>query len=121
MSSVIQSTLLASALVHDLELHLLDLCQALPLPADEVIHLFVQVLDLELGLQVDLVVVERPQAILRLLPLLAHHDDRRLQSGHARQDQIQQDEGVGIERFALTDHRVDGDPHSQRPGPFPGR
>src|SRR5256886_3165156 len=44
-----------AGLVHDLELHLLDLGEPLPLPGDQVIHLLVQVPDLELRPEVDAV------------------------------------------------------------------
>ena len=87
-------------LVHDFELHLLDLGQSLELLRDQVVDLLVQLPDFEFGLEVDLIVVERAQPVLRLLPLLAHHDDRRLDRGDGRQDQIEQDEGIAVERAA---------------------
>ena len=90
------------ALLHDFELQLLYFRQPLPLLVDQVIDFFVQMPDLELGLEVDLVVVERAQAILRLQPLLAHHDDGCLDGGEARQDQVEQDERIRIERLPAT-------------------
>src|SRR6266849_714944 len=71
----------AAGLVHDLELNLLDLGEPLPLPGDQVIHLLVQVPDLELRLEIDAVIALGPQPVLRLEPLLAHHDDGRLDRG----------------------------------------
>jgi hypothetical protein len=51
----------------------------------------VQLADLQLGLQVYLVVVLGPEAVLGLLSVLAHHDHRRLDRRQAREDKIQQD------------------------------
>src|SRR5262245_14071847 len=70
--------------LHDLELDLLNFREPFPLSRQDVIDLFVQMTDLELGLQVHAIVVLRPQAILRLLPLLAHHDDGCLDCGQTR-------------------------------------
>jgi hypothetical protein len=64
--------------VHRFQLHLLDFRQSLPLSGYQVIHLFVEVPDFKFGLEVDAIVALRPHAIFHLLPLLAHHDDRRL-------------------------------------------
>src|SRR5512132_3986510 len=65
--------------LHDLKLDLLNLGEPFPLAGDQVIDLFMQMADFQLGLEVDAVVVLRTKAVLRLLPLLAHHDDRRLE------------------------------------------
>ena len=93
--------------------NLLDLGQPLPLPVDEVVHLLVQVADLELGLEVDPVVVLRAQPVLRLLPLLAHHDDRRLHRGQAGEHQVEQDERIGIERRLRRGPDVERDTASE--------
>ena len=53
-------------------LDLLDFQEPMPLVIDQLIHLPVQVADLELGLQIDLVVVLGPQPILDFLPILTH-------------------------------------------------
>jgi hypothetical protein len=48
-----------------------------------------------------------------LAAVLRHHDDGRLDGGNQRQEQVQQDEGVGIEGLASgaeQQHRVDHDP-----------
>src|SRR6266852_4650070 len=103
----------AARLVHDLKLHLLDLGEALPLPGDQVIHLLVQVPDLELRLEVDAVIAFRPQPVLGLEALLAHHDDGSLDRGEARQDQVEQNIGIGIEALAARYRLVEYDPHRQ--------
>jgi len=61
------------------------------------VHLLVQMPDFQLRLEVDLVVVARAGAVLRLLPLLAHHDHRCLHRREAGQREIEQDERVGVE------------------------
>jgi len=53
-------------------LDLLDFQEPMPLVIDQLIHLPVHVADLELGLQIDLVVVLGPQPILGFLPILTH-------------------------------------------------
>src|SRR5438874_422687 len=60
------------------------------------VDLLMKVADFELGLEIHAIIIERAQAVLRLLPALAHHDDRRLDCGNARQDEIEQDERVGV-------------------------
>ncbi len=64
--------------------------------------------DLHLGPQVHLVVAACLDAIARVLPVLAHHDYRRLQGGDTRQDQVQEDVRIGIELVLLI--AVDGHP-----------
>lgn len=65
------------------DLEFLDLGQAFPLPHDQVIDLLVQMPNLEFRLRIDLIVVEGTQPVLRLLALLAHHDDWGLDGGQA--------------------------------------
>src|SRR3984893_9777934 len=103
----------AAGPVHDLELHLLDLGEPLPLPGDQMIHLLVQVPDLELRLEIDAVVAFRPQPVLGLETLLAHHDDGRLDRGEAREDQVEQDVRVGIEPLPPRRDLIEEDPHRQ--------
>ena len=74
-----RSTLLHRQALHDLKLNLLDFGEPLPLPIDQVIDLLMEMPDFEFSLEVDPEIVFRPQPILRLLALLAHHDDRRLE------------------------------------------
>src|SRR2546423_11756747 len=64
-----------------LDLDLLDLEEAIVLPPQQMIDLLVQVPDLELGFEVDLVIILRPQSVARLGTVLAHHDDGRLERG----------------------------------------
>jgi hypothetical protein len=49
------------------------------------IELLVQVTNLELGFEVHLIIVLGTQAIARLHPVLAHHNDRRLERRQTRQ------------------------------------
>ncbi len=69
-------------------------------------------LDLSFGAQVDVEVELAAQAVLGVLAVLAHHDDRRLDGGEHREKQIKQDEGIGIPGLAVKkdiDGRVDED------------
>ncbi len=61
------------------------------------IELVVQGHDLEFRLQVDLVVQSRGQPVPGGLTVLGHQDDRRLERGDHRQDQVEEDERIGIE------------------------
>ena len=76
------------ALLHLFELKLLNFGQALPLLVEQVVDLLMQMPDLEFGFEINAIVVQRPQPVLRLLPLLAHHDDRRLDRGDRRKNKI---------------------------------
>ena len=62
-----------------LGVHLLDFQQVRPLLMDRQVELLVKSANLKFGLQIDLVIVFGAQAIPRLLAVLAHQDDRRLQ------------------------------------------
>ena len=99
MTAVV-SPLARRSTLHDLKLNLLDFRQPLPLPRQDVVDFFMQVPDLEFGLQIDPVIVFGTQTIFRFLSLLAHHDDRRLNGGKARQHQIEKDEWIGIKLIA---------------------
>ena len=55
-----------------------------------------QVLNLRLRAAVDVVVQFAAQPVLRVLPVLAHHDDRRLNRRQHREKQVQQDERIRI-------------------------
>src|SRR5438128_1819460 len=74
------------------------------------IDFFVQMPDLELGFQIDLVIVLRAQPIARLRPILAHHDDRRLDSGETGKNQIEKDERIRIERSGSEQRDVRTNP-----------
>src|SRR6266446_2335293 len=75
------------------------------------VDFFVQMPDLELGFQIDLVIVLRSQPIASLRPILAHHDDRRLDSGETGKNQIEKDERIRIERSGSEQRDVRSDPH----------
>lgn len=75
------------------------------------VDLFVQAQDFQFGLQVHLIVVGGGLAVLFGLAVLRHHDDRRLERGQHRQDQVEQDEGVGVRhRIAEYEDRVEQHP-----------
>src|SRR5665213_115405 len=107
------STLPESRILHHLKLDLLDFGQPLPLPCEDVIDLFMQVPDFQFGFQIDPKIVFRPQTIFRLLPLLAHHDDRRLDRRQTRQNEIEQNVRIRIEALLLERQRVEGHPDEQ--------
>src|SRR5204863_5008928 len=46
--------------------------------SQQMIELLMQVPDFQFGFEIDLVIVLRAQPVTRLAPILAHHDDRRL-------------------------------------------
>ena len=66
----------------------------------------IKILDHDLGFEIDLVIIFRAAAILFLLPVLAHHDERRLDRRDAGQNQIQQDKWERIERICRQ-NRID--------------
>ena len=59
----------------------------------------VEVFDHDFGFKIDLIIVLRAAAILLLLPVLAHHDERRLNGRDAGENQIEQDERIRIKRL----------------------
>ena len=59
------------------ELDFLDLHEAGGMLVQQVVHFVVQVAYLQLGFQVDLVIVLRLQVVFFGLAVLAHHNDRR--------------------------------------------
>ena len=75
-------------------------------------HLIIKILDHDLGFEIDLVIIFRAAAVLFLLPVLAHHDERRLDRRDAGQNQIQQDKRERIERICRQD-RIDDHPQEQ--------
>ena len=82
----------------------------------------VKILDHDLGLQINLVVVLGAAAILFLLTVLAHHDERRLNGRDAGQHQIQQDERIRVERtggqqgiYDHPQHQPTGKREDERP------
>ena len=59
-------------------------------------QIYLNLFYLFLGLQIGFIIILSLNPISSTLSVLAHHDDRRLQGGKRRQDQVQQDEGVGV-------------------------
>src|SRR2546422_2726683 len=111
--------------LQQLELPLLDVPQLVPLLVAQRVELVVQVPDLELRHQVDLVVLLRLQPVLLRLPVLAHHDDGRLNRGERGEHQVQEDIGIrvermtgqdpGVERHPTQEHRAEDE--DERPAP----
>src|SRR6266852_3095083 len=66
-----------------------------------------QALNFRFGAAVDGVVQFTAHAILHVLAVLAHHDDRRLDGREQRQDEIQQDKRIGVPGRPLQAY-VDG-------------
>src|SRR6266511_4780205 len=66
--------------------------------------------DLEFGFQIDFVIVFSSQTITRFGAVLAHHDDRRLDSGETGKNQIEKDEGIRIERSGSEQRDVRTNP-----------
>jgi len=69
-------------------------------------------LDLQLGLDVDLIVRRCLDAIDILLPVLAHHDERSRIGRLEGQGQVQQDEWIRIPTLDIGGH-VEGDPEDE--------
>ena len=78
-------------------------------------HFVVDVFDQDLGLEVDFIVVFGAAAVLFLLSVLAHHDERRLNCGHAGEDKIQQNEWIWVER-TRSHERIDRHPQDEHAG-----
>jgi hypothetical protein len=81
----------------------------------EGVNFVVQARDFEFGAEIHLVVVAGLDPILRALAVLAHHDDRRLESRQHREEQVEQNIGIGIERPAPVseDLRIEQNPAQQ--------
>ena len=56
------------------DLNLLDFEEPVVLPSQKMIDFLVQVPNLELGLEIDLIIIFRSQSIACLGPVLAHHE-----------------------------------------------
>jgi hypothetical protein len=74
------ATVASAQVGQPVELHLLDLDQAFPLPPKQVIHFLVQMPDFTLGLEVVLVVVLSARTVIRLLALRSGSDGSLLSS-----------------------------------------
>jgi len=95
------------------DLYLLNFEETIVLLSQEMIDFLVQVPNLEFGLEIDLVIVLRPQTIARFRAVLAHHDDGRLQRGQAGENEIEENKWVGIERARGEYDPVDDDPDDE--------
>jgi len=87
------------------------------------IYFLVHTADLNLGLQIDQVIVFTPHPVFFFLPVLAHHDDWGLQRGNAGQNQVHQDKGIWIELVHTDKSYVasqDAHFHPPEAGLFPG-
>src|ERR1700694_536079 len=93
-----------------LDLNLLNLEKAVVLAAKQVIDFFVEVSDFQLGFEIDLVIVFAAQSVPRFAPVLAHHDDRRLQGRECGENQIHQDVRIWIKCSRRQGETVDHDP-----------
>src|SRR5215813_15236426 len=69
--------------------------------------------DLELRFQIHLVIVFRPQPVARFSTILAHHDNRRLYGSETGENQVEQNEWIGIECTCCEDNTVYHDPEEQ--------
>ena len=92
---------------------MLNLEEPLVLAPEQVVDFFVQVPDLQFGFQVHFVIVLRLQAVAGLGAVLAHHDDGRLQRGDAGEDQVKEDEGIGVETAISERDHIERDPAEQ--------
>jgi hypothetical protein len=95
------------------KLLLLQLQQLRPFLIADLIQLDVKRENLHLRFDVDLVVVFGVDSIVSGLPVLAHHDDGRLQRGRARQHEVEQNVRVRIER--LRHHHIGQQPDADAP------
>ena len=95
------------------DLYLLNFEEAIILLSQKMIDFLVQVPNLELGFEIDLVIVLRPQSIARFRPILTHHDNGRLQRGQAGENEVKKNKRVGIERAGGEKDSVDNDPDDE--------
>src|SRR5271165_1782976 len=66
-----------------------------------------EVLDLRFGAAVYVKVQFAAQAVFLILAVLAHHDYGRLDGGEHGQEEVEQDEGIGIPRLG-SERDIDG-------------
>lgn len=59
--------------------------------------------------ELDLQLLDLRRPLLRLLPPLAHHDDRGLNGGKAEQQQVEQNVGIAVEGIGST-QAIDEEP-----------
>src|SRR5437762_5387707 len=75
------------------------------------VEFLVQMSNLELGFQIDFVIVFTAQTVARLGAILTHHDDRRLHSRQTGENQVEKNEWERIECSASEQHNVRGYPN----------
>ena len=61
----------------------------------ELVELAGEPLNFRLGAAVDVEVEFAADAVFTVLAVLAHHDDRRLDGGEHREEEVEQDVGIG--------------------------
>jgi hypothetical protein len=83
--------------VYKIKLDMLQFEEPAPLVLAQLIDLGDESSDFEFGFQVNFVILFCPQPVAMLLPVLTHHDYRRLNSGNTGKDQIEQDKWKRIE------------------------
>src|SRR6266705_3210596 len=75
------------------------------------IDFLVQMPNLQLGFQIDFVIVFRAQTVARFGTVLTHHNDRRLDGGQTGENQIEKNERIRIEGFGSEQDDIGADPH----------
>src|SRR6266536_2294875 len=78
------------------------------------IDFLVQMPNLQLGFQIDFVIVFRAQTVARFGTVLAHHDDRRLDGGQTGENQIEKNERIRIKRSGSEQYGVRTDPDEDK-------
>src|SRR5438067_4962215 len=79
------------------------------------IQLACQALNLEFGPSIHFKVQFAAHPVLHVLPVLTHHDDRRLDRRQHGEEEIKKNEGIGIPGFAPknnVEHRIDNEQHT---------
>ena len=107
--------LLADEFFEQPDLLLLDFQKVLPFLLAEIVELFLNRADFELRFEVYLVIVLGVLAVFGFLPVLRHHDDRRLDRGDHREKEVQQnvrvrveaaiEQNIGIQNHPADQHR----------------
>jgi len=80
-------------------------------------------LDLGFGAAVDVEVEFAAEAVLGVLTVLAHHDDRCLESGEHGEEEVEQDEGIripGVRMSEDVDAGVDDERYEKGDDELPG-
>jgi hypothetical protein len=85
-------------LFHHFHLDILDFEKPLSLACQKMIDLLVEPVNLEFRVDAYLEITFCMEPVPYLLPVLAHDDDGGLDCGKDREDEIKQDERIGIER-----------------------